>query len=189
MRAGWRLPENAFVFGTLMTIRPVKGLDILLEALSLVRSERIVLVVIGGGKQAAVDRWLKHPEVMKRVRMLGVQAGGSKFLAGFDAFVMPSRSEGLCRSLIEAMENGLPAVVSDAGGMKELVRDGVDGRVVSKGNPRLLANALDEIANHPDVSAMGISGKQRIQTICSAREFASKLLAVYEAALEQATPG
>lgn len=183
LRADWKIPEGAFLFGSVVSIRPVKGIDILLEAMSLLESENIRLAVIGDGTYPALEKWLRHPKVQSRVRMLGRMGGASQYMHAFDGFVMPSRSEGLCRALIEAMQVGLPCIVSDAGGMKELVRHGKEGYVVPKENPKALAAAMEQMVASGDRGMMSESCKTHIQTMCSPQVVTSKLLQVYEAAL------
>ncbi len=179
-RLEWNLSPDDFVFATVATARPIKGIDVLLEALSMVQSPRVKLVLIGAGMDRFVADWTQHPGVQSRLRWIGFQPGASRLLNACDAFVMPSRSEGLCRSLIEAMECGLPSVVTDAGGMKELVRDGVDGFVVPKGSATALAQAMDRMADIPSLAAMSISASQRVQEMCSPAVVTQRVVQVYE---------
>ena len=68
----------------------------------------------------------------------------------FDVFVMPSiKREGLPRAVIEAMAQGTPAIVSDVGGMPEIVVHGECGLVVPPKDPAALAKALIRLARDP----------------------------------------
>ena len=59
-----------------------------------------------------------------------------------DLFVMPSRTEGLPRALVEAMARAAPAIGSRVGGIADLLEDGVNGVLVEPGDTRALADAL-----------------------------------------------
>jgi L-malate glycosyltransferase len=96
--------------------------------------------------------------------------------------VMPSLDrEGLPRAAIEAMAQGVPAVVTDVGGMSELVRDGVEGFVVLPGRPPALADALLRLMRNPELRRMmGRQARERIRTEFSVERSVSGTLATYE---------
>jgi colanic acid/amylovoran biosynthesis glycosyltransferase len=80
-----------------------------------------------------------------------------------DIFLHASVSEGLSNATLEAMAVGLPVVVTDVGGMRELVTDGVDGFAVPSRNPAALAAALLKLAADSDLrQKMGDRGRQRV---------------------------
>jgi colanic acid/amylovoran biosynthesis glycosyltransferase len=80
-----------------------------------------------------------------------------------DVFLLPSLSEGLSNATLEAMAVGLPVVVTDVGGMRELVTDGVDGFVVPSRDPAALAAALLDLAADSELrEKMGERGRRRV---------------------------
>jgi len=80
-----------------------------------------------------------------------------------DVFLHPSVSEGLSNATLEAMAVGLPVVVTDVGGMHQLVTDGVNGYVTPSRDPAALATALRDLAADPELRAkMGERGRQRV---------------------------
>lgn len=183
VRTNWKIPSDRFLFGTIATIRPVKGIDILLQAILQNPTTNLHWVIMGSGKDLSVERLLRSPGLSSRVTMLGHVHAASSYLHALDAFVMPSRSEGLCRSLIEAMFQGLPAIVSDAGGMKELVRDGVDGMVVPKEKPEQLSHAMTQLAQSSERLNMGASARENAKRLCASEQVAKRLLSIYQAAI------
>lgn len=104
-----------------------KGLDVLLEALSRLRAcgVRPRLRVIGGGAQEPFFRRLAADlGVDDQVEFMGVLGTAAEVLAALDEidlFVLPTRQEGLPRTLIEAMARGLPAIATPVGGIPELL--------------------------------------------------------------------
>jgi len=67
-----------------------------------------------------------------------------------DLFVQPSLWEGLPLALLKAMGAGLPVVGTRVSGSLEAVEDGVNGRLVAPGDPQALAQAILELARHPE---------------------------------------
>lgn len=105
--------------------RPFKGLDILLRALSTLRTLSWELTVVGGG--ALLNTYRREAVelgIAERVRFCGdVPAGDAvtNMLLSADLFILPSRREGLPRALIEAMGAGLACLATDVGGTRELL--------------------------------------------------------------------
>ncbi len=136
--------------GCLGNIRPIKGYEHLLEALSLLRERGDWETVIAGR--------VLDPEYARRleesVHELGLAGRGGfsgeaadaeAFLQGLDVFVLPSLSEGFSNSLIEALAAGLPVVATAVGGNPEVIRPGMDGLLVPPADARSLARALEEV--------------------------------------------
>jgi len=139
----WNIPEDAFVVGTVATVRPVKGIDILMRAaISCADMKDVYWVIIGPVRDQRVVRLSSDARIRDRVRLLGYREDARALISGADVFAMPSRSEALCRALLEAMSQRVCPVVSDAGGMKEAVRNGIDGLVVPREDVAALANAI-----------------------------------------------
>lgn len=101
------------------------------------------------------DRVLLHGEVPS-TRVL-------ERLQGADALLHSSVSEGIPTVVLEAMACGVPVVVSDCGGVREAVTDGVEGFVVPKREPRAAAEALLRLSRDPALrAAMGRAGRDRV---------------------------
>jgi len=104
-----------------------KGIDTLLDALACLAATdpSIRLVHIGDGRcRANLERLAAELGVTDRVVFTGMLPAGEgvrRELDAADLFVLPSRTEGLPRALVEAMARGLPAIGSDVGGIPELL--------------------------------------------------------------------
>lgn len=184
IRARFGIPAEAFVVGTIAHIRPVKGTDLLLRAGLECRDLRDVFwLVIGEVHDGRVARLSQDPRWEGRLRMAGAIPGAGSLAGAFDLFAMPSRHEGLCRALLEAMSWGVCPVVSDAGGMKELVRHDRDGVVVPRENVPALASAIRGLhADRPRAVGFGASARRRVAEVCAPRAFADRVLAVHDLA-------
>jgi glycosyltransferase involved in cell wall biosynthesis len=94
------------------------------------------LVIIGEGpERASLERSINELGLQGRVHLPGFVGNISEWYATADIFVMPSRFEGFPMALLEAMASGVPAVSFDCNtGPREIIRDGVDGVLVSNGD-------------------------------------------------------
>lgn len=83
--------------------------------------------------------------------------------AAFDLFVMPSKLEGLCTALVDALAAGVPCVAARAGGIPDVVVDGECGSLVPPENPEALAAAMVALLQDPArQAAFREAGRQRV---------------------------
>lgn len=133
---GWGNETTVLYVGRL---EEEKGTHILLEAWSsLPKDCRLVLVGDGRWRDRVKETLARHPNI----RWEGTSSDVRSYLRAADVFVMPSLSEGLPNSLLEAMSCGLPSVASWTGGIKDLLREGREGLTVAPGDPQALRSAL-----------------------------------------------
>ena len=118
-----------------------KGLATAIEALPRLRGAR--LIVIGRGDHARYQRLAARLEVVDRVRWLGLRADLERWYAAADVLVMPTRYEPFGNVHLEALASGLPVVTTTAAGASELIDEGDNGAVVSPGDARALAGAIE----------------------------------------------
>ena len=126
----------------------------------------VELTVVGDGpeKEHITTLLAGHPQA-QAIHMLGARTDVAELLNSSDIFVQYSTTEGLSRSILEAVAVGLPAIVSDVGGNAEIV-DNHCGRLVSASAPDQLKNALAElIADAPLRASMGANGALRIPAV------------------------
>ena len=180
--AKYGIREDAFVVGTVATIRPVKGIDILLRALvDCSDIPNLVAIIAGPMEDPATAALAKDPRLKGRIRMLGYTNNAATLMSGMDLFVMPSRKEGLCRALLEAMGQGVCPIVSDAGGMKEMVRNEIDGIVFPCEDSVALASAIHRLHAAPkQITAFGDSALKRVQSMCSPQVVGERVFKMYQ---------
>jgi len=123
-----------------------KGIYDLIEAMQVVVRERPDVVFELGGDQDVeeVRRLVLERGLDGNVRMLGWVRGGEKLatFARAHVYVLPSYHEGLPIGVLEAMAAGLPVVTTPVGGIPEIVRDGVNGLVITPGDVRALGSSI-----------------------------------------------
>ena len=99
-------------------------------------------------------------------------------------FVYPSYSEGMPMAVIEAMASGLPVVASSAGGLPDLVQDGVTGLLVEPGKPEQLAAALGKLIHDPALrQSMGENGACLAAQRFDIEQHAARLVEIYDRSL------
>ena len=144
-------------------IEPLKGLDVLLEAITLMKEQHILeettfcLSVIGGDPDVSSTSMSAE---MVRLQYLREKYGLENFVAllgkrsqdtlayyysAAKVVVVPSHYESFGMVALEAMACGTPVVASDVGGLAYLVKDGVTGFTVPAGEPRILADRLTKL--------------------------------------------
>ena len=144
LRAELGIPAGGVLFGAAGMLGPVKGHDILVAAAKLLvrRGADIYVAIAGEGDgRAQLEGLIARAGIGKRIHLLGLVADMKAFLCAVDAFVMPSRSEGLPLALLEALAAGLPCVASRVGGIPEVLAPG-GGIMVEPGSPVALAEAM-----------------------------------------------
>jgi glycosyltransferase involved in cell wall biosynthesis len=134
-------------------LAPVKDQDTLLKGFALAKSTvpDLHLWIVGGGPlQAKLVALSREIGVRDSVTFFGEQADVSPFLTAADLFVLSSLSEGVPVSLLEALASGLPAVVTEVGGMAEIARLSNATLTVPPSNPSALASAMEKMATSRD---------------------------------------
>lgn len=183
--ARFGIPENAFVVGTVAAVRPVKGIDLLVRAaIECADLPDLRVLVMGPIRDKSVVKLADDSRMRGRVHFSGPVPGAAAFMDGFDLFAMPSRQEGLCRALLEAMAQRICPVVSDAGGMKELVRNGREGLVFPSEDVSTLARVLRQLYfDRAQLREYGEAAGRRVQEMCSPERMRDRILSLYEQVL------
>ncbi|MFH1130453.1 MAG: glycosyltransferase family 4 protein [Pseudomonadota bacterium] len=122
-----------------------KGFPVLVEALAeLKKIPSLLLVSLGHGASEIPG----HLEYM-RLGHVDNERLLSLVYSAADIFVAPSLQEMFGLTVLEAMACGTPAVGSDVGGIREIIRHDVSGLLVPPGDPKLLGSAISELLNDP----------------------------------------
>lgn len=125
-----------------------KGVPELVEAAVLMESDARIFVAgpHDPDKPDAIEEELLARGRERGVEFLGMRPDVDAFYAALDIFVLPSHREGFPRSAMEAAAMGLPLVLTDIRGCRQVVDDGVNGLLVPVGEPGHIANAIDTLA-------------------------------------------
>jgi glycosyltransferase involved in cell wall biosynthesis len=152
------IPDDAFVFGIVATLRSWKGHQYLLDAFSTLQG-KFHLVIAGDGPQRPV----LEPQMAKpNIHFLGQREDVPEVMAALDCFVLPSyANEGVPQAIMQAMAMGLPVISTRVGAIDEAVVDGETGVLVPAKDVQALAAAMKELAASPGKrSSFGTAGRK-----------------------------
>jgi glycosyltransferase involved in cell wall biosynthesis len=163
-------PKSGFTLLYVGRLAPPKDHATLLRAVALTRKHHpnVQLWRVGDGPlEISLRKLSDELGLSECVTFFGEQADVSPFMLAADLFVMSSVTEGLPVSLLEAMSVGLPAVVTDVGGMGEIARLSRAVTLVPSSDPEGMAGALcDAVARRQELPKMG-----QLASYCYERHF------------------
>ena len=178
------LPTGSRIIGTVGRLQPVKDHALLLRAFAKVRVQvpEAALVIVGDGPlRAALEAQAEQAGLSDAVRFMGDRHDVPRLLTGMEVFALTSTSEGYSVALLEACASSLPIVATDVGGNREIVRHGVNGRLVPSGDTAAIATALIALLRGGEqAAAMGRAGYAWAQAEASFRTMAERYHGLYD---------
>ena len=148
---------------------PQKGVDVLLDALAALPAPRPRVLLAGEGpEEGALRDRAARLGVAADVSFLGRRIDVAGLLRGATVCCLPSRSEGLSNTLLEALAAGTPVVASDLASFSEVTGSDATGDpaalLVPQGDPAALARALARVLSDPALrQRLAAAGSQRVQ--------------------------
>jgi glycosyltransferase involved in cell wall biosynthesis len=185
LRARLGVSPEALLFGTVGQMRPEKNQEVLLTTLRRLRVARVDahLVIAGDGPlRDFLKRRAIALEIADRVSFVGEVDDVRPVLTALDVFVLPSIAvESFSNAALEAMAIGRPVILSDIGGAREMIDDGVEGYVVSPMElpARLPALISALYADKRKCLQMGLAARRRTES----RFSVAAMVAAYRALL------
>ncbi|HEY5760312.1 MAG TPA: glycosyltransferase family 4 protein [Steroidobacter sp.] len=180
-----------FVYFGLISRR--KGVFDLVEAVAKLSAEcrsRVEFVLAGNGDVV---------QLRERATSLGVQdlveirewvdaAERDRLLAGAHAFVLPSHTEGLPMSLLEAMAWGLPPICTPVGSIPEYVVNDANGLLIAPGDVSQLAAAIEKlVSQEANRVQMGRIARATVEPLC-VKQYSNRMCAVYRSVANGRVP-
>jgi glycosyltransferase involved in cell wall biosynthesis len=166
---------------------PRKAYDVLLLALSRLAADghRFELFLAGDGPERThLEDLATQLRIGHCVKFLGSIEDVPALLSTAHLLVHPSRSEGLSNTIIEAMAEGLPVVVTNVGGTSDLIIDGISGLIVPPDEPEILAAKIRDLLDNPSLRwRLGVAGLESIRERCSIESVASHYERIYQSIL------
>jgi L-malate glycosyltransferase len=167
MKASLGIPESSLVIGTIAVFRFQKRLDLWLEVVRLIRdkfSRECHFIIVGDGPlREQLHARASELGIRDNVHFAGLQTEVRPFLAAFDIYMMSSIFEGLPIAMLEAMSSGCPIVTTDAGGIKEVIRQGQDGLLCAVDKPLDLVDLCIQLLNDSDKrTRLGANARTRV---------------------------
>jgi glycosyltransferase involved in cell wall biosynthesis len=148
-------PKGRYVL-SVSAYKEQKALDVLIRAMESVaaRNPEIKLILVGEGPlREELEALSEKLGLVDRIEFHGPKSRREviRLLRSCEVFVLPSRFETFGIAIVEAMACGRPVVAANAGGMPEIVRNGVTGILVNTEDPSSLADALNALLGNPSL--------------------------------------
>jgi glycosyltransferase involved in cell wall biosynthesis len=183
VREKWNIRHDDAVIGIVSKLWEGKGHEILIRAFKEVKKDikRARLIIVGEGPldnmlHDLVDRLGLSDSVL----FTGFQMDVAAIISSFDVAVLPSYFEGMGRVLLEAMAMEKPVVASRVGGIPDLVKDNVNGLLITPGDVKGLADALKKLLNDKRLAnIMGRDGRKGITDKYSADAMVRSISNIY----------
>ena len=177
-------PENGKNNGTTKLITTgrlsqSKRVELLIEALSILKSQAKLSIVGGGAMEAKLRKLVAKLQLEDRVEFLGriEPAKMPKLYRDNNIYLCASETEGMSNSMLEAMASGLPIVTTQCEGVEELI---VGNGIITGETPKEIAKSIDSLLNNPsktqEMSQAGIELSKKFTW----KETGDKYLRLYE---------
>jgi glycosyltransferase involved in cell wall biosynthesis len=193
--SGGGLPDFAGVGGPIIGVigrlSREKGVDVFLHACSDLasRGREFRAIIVGDGpEETSLRRLTARLGIERHVRFAGRIDSVAQVYSQLDLVVLPSRSEGLPNVLLEAMAAGRPVIATAVGAVPDVLREPGAGVTVQPGDPRALADAMDDALASGDGPRAARARERTLQRY-SLEARAQRHLALYDECLESARIG
>jgi glycosyltransferase involved in cell wall biosynthesis len=173
------VPDGAPVVGIVANLRPIKRIDMLVEAFAGIGERfpdaRLVIVGDCSSQQAAdtmrnLEGMAQRLGIRERIIFTGQVDEPMKYIERFTVAVLCSESEGFSNSIIEYLQAGRPVVCTATGGNPEIVRDGHNGFLVPVGDAAALAERLVRLLSDDALARrLGAAGREIVSSYTQAR--------------------
>lgn len=190
--AGDRMDGSLHV-GIIGILAPWKGHEVFLEAARRVsqRMPHVKFWIVGDeiydthghqGYRRRLEQWVRTQDLQEHVRFTGFRPDVARVINSLDVIVHASvEPEPFGRVLIEAMACGKPVIAANAGGVPEIVENGVNGLLVTPGDAGQLAEmALRLLNDEAERRRLGTAGRQRVEQCFSLTQQVRHIEAIYE---------
>jgi len=162
-------------------LRPLKRIDLLLEAVALIHPREVFkLVILAGGDFAPFAADVRRLGLEDRVIVREKVTNIEDYLQAADLGVFTSEVESFCLSILEAMFFGCPSVARRVGGIPEVVEHDATGLLVNSSEADAIARAVESLIQNPARRlALGLAARRRAQEHFSADVIVPRYEALY----------
>ena len=154
--------KDEFVVLTVAEFSKGKNYNTMLKTIAELKDKNIKFISCGRGKcEQEIKNQIKELGIEDKVELLGYRKDINKIMQISNVFFLPSHREGLCLSMIESMNFGLPIITSNVRGCQDLVEDGKNGFIAEKDDYKKFAELIFKLMNDENLkNRMGEESKQ-----------------------------
>lgn len=186
-----QVQKNAetITIGIAKGLNEVYGISKLIESFAILEKEfpRLRLLIVGDGpKRSEYEQQTERLGIANKTTFVGAVLNTEipTYINQMDIFALPSFSESFGVAAVEAQACGVPVVVTNVGGLPEVVNHGETGFIIEDNNPERLAKALRELIADKDLrSKFGANGITHVMQHYDWTENANRMVTLYEKTL------
>ena len=182
-RTSYPVPENVLWIGTIAELHTNKGLKYAIEACSTLDRTRhgFLYVIIGDGeKRTYLEQLVREKGLEHQIVLAGHIPNAKQYLSAFDIFILPSLTESLSYSVLEAGEASLPVVASRVGGIPEIIEHNVTGLLTEVKDIDAIREALETLIHDEKLRrALGERLHKKVRSEFSISKMLSETQFVY----------
>lgn len=173
------------IVGSVGRLVSVKNYPLLLRAVRSAGIDRLKVLLVGDGPERGhLESLARELGLGEQVRFAGHRNDVSSLLGTMDMFVLPSISEGMSNTLLEAMAVGIACIASDVGGNREIIGHGLGGLLFESGDEATLTEHLRRLAADCDERlAIADAGRNRVLGAFSMDAMIARYESMYRALL------
>jgi glycosyltransferase involved in cell wall biosynthesis len=167
-----------------------KNINVLIEAVYILGTDyaqtEVFLYIAGDGPERInLELNIEKLGLSNRVFLLGYQKNIGRLLKSCNVFVHPAYAEGFGIAVAEAMIEGKPTIVANAGALPELLEDGVSGLIVDAGNAKAWAAAINSLIVNDKLSRyLGVNAKNRAVELFSVNRYVANYESLYKTLMD-----
>ncbi|NIM19425.1 MAG: glycosyltransferase [Candidatus Latescibacteria bacterium] len=168
LKKEFSLEKAEWIVGNVAALAPHKSQVDFIEAAAIVdkKMSGIKFLIVGEGElRRSLERKAQEVGMTEKIIFTGFRNDVLEILSTFDCFVLSSRLEGLCTSIMDAQAIGVPVVATNTGGIPDLIEDGETGLLVPPGERVELAQAMIRMLSDPQLRerCVGLAKKKSKQ--------------------------
>jgi sugar transferase (PEP-CTERM/EpsH1 system associated) len=179
-----QISDSTLVLGIVSRLVPIKDHTTLFRAAARLQDRKIdvrVLVAGSGPEQQRLEAQVQASAALAgRVDFLGASENVPEIINALDIFVLPSLTEGMSNTILEAMSCSIPVVATRVGGNPELVQEGRTGQLFTPGDDAQLAAQIELLAGSAELRRdFGAAGRRRVLEDFSLDQMLANYRALY----------
>ena len=170
-------------------LNELKGIEYFLRAVAglIDRFQNVRFLIVGdGASRPELEKYAGQLGLNKHVVFLGFRLDVPTLLSEISVSVLPTLSEGLSNSLLEAMAASVPVVATRVGGNPEVVQGGITGLLVPPRDAEALARAIGQFLEQPSLGTkFGLAGRERVSKRFALEQMTRSTERLYEGLMKR----
>ncbi len=193
LRWEYKIPSNVRIIANIAAIAEHKDYFTFVDTAAILLKKnngtgyKFLIIGADGGEAEQIKQYIQAKGLSKQIILTGFRKDIPQILPEVDVFLFTSKEEGLGTSVIDALACGVPVVATKAGGIPEIIQDGVNGLLAPIKNPARLAEKVEQLLMNQTIRKKLVENGQATVFQFSKAATARKTLAVYQEIIQQAS--